>query len=94
LATCSSIPAQGAAATVGVVLAVGDLVSAAGGFLRPDDRPELGEDLPVGEVLAGVLAPPLGGYLGTSGMRVPRMKESQASSTACRLASEIIPPPR
>jgi hypothetical protein len=52
-------PAQGAAAAVGAVLVVDGLIPAAGRLLRPGGRPGLGEDLPVGKVLAGMLAPPL-----------------------------------
>jgi site-specific DNA recombinase len=60
-------PAQGAAAAVGAVLVVDHLVAAAGGFVRPGGRPGLGEDVPVGEVLAGVLAAPLGDRIGDVG---------------------------
>ena len=47
--------AQRAAGPVGLVLVVDDLVAAAAA--RPGG-PRLGEDLPVGDVLAGVLAAP------------------------------------
>jgi hypothetical protein len=48
-------PAQRAPCPVGFVLVVNDLVPASGG--RPGG-PGLGEDVPVGYLLAGVLAPP------------------------------------
>ena len=53
--------AQRAAGPVGLVLVVDDLVAAAA--VRPGG-PGLGEDLPVGDVLAGVLAPPLRDQVG------------------------------
>ena len=49
-------PAQRPPGPVGPVLVVDDLVPALRG--RPG-RPGLGEDVPVGDLLAGVLAPPL-----------------------------------
>ncbi len=49
--------AQGAAGTLVPVLVVDDLVAAAA--VRPGG-PGLGEDVPVRDLLAGVLAPPLG----------------------------------
>ena len=60
-------PPQRAAAAIGAVLVADGLVPAAGGFLRPGGRPGLGEDLPAGKVLAGVLAPPLGDRIGDVG---------------------------
>src|ERR1035437_1300098 len=71
---------------IGAVLVVDDLVPAAARFLRRSGRPGLGEDLPVGEVLAGVLAAPLSdgvGLLGNTGaedVRTARRPRSRAGS--------------
>jgi hypothetical protein len=54
-------PAQGPAGPVSSVLVVDDLVTVLGG--RPGG-PGLGEDVRVGDVLAGVLAVPLGDHIG------------------------------
>ena len=53
--------AHGAAGSVSLVLVVDDLVAAPAA--RPG-RPGLGEDVPVGDLLAGMLAPPPGHYVG------------------------------
>jgi hypothetical protein len=49
--------------------------------------------MPVGDVLAGMLASPLGHDVGegTSGIFIPRMNDGPAASIAFWFASEIIP---
>jgi hypothetical protein len=70
------------------VLVIDDLIAPAAG--RPG-RPELGEFLSVGDLLARVLAPPLGDPVRNVRIRIPRMNDSPAASTAFWFASEIMP---
>ncbi len=59
--------AQGAAGAVGLVLVVDHPVPLAAGLLQVAGRPGLGEDLPVGDGFAGVLALPLLHHIGHLG---------------------------
>jgi hypothetical protein len=79
---------QGAPGPVGLVSVVDLLVAA---FRAGPGRPRLGEDVPVGDLLRGVLAAPLVHDVGTSGIFMPKMNDKPAASIAFWFASEIIP---
>ncbi len=70
------------------VLVVDDLVAAAA--VRPGG-PRLGEHVPVRDLPARVLAPPLLDQYGTCGIFAPSMNDSPAASIACWFASLIMP---
>jgi len=83
LATCSPIPPQGPPCPVGLVLVVDDLVPAAA--VRPG-RPWLGEDVPVGDLLAGVLAIPRVAV--TEVARIGHTRRNYATN-GCALARDL-----
>ena len=81
--------AQGPPGPVGPVLVVDDLVAAAA--VRPGG-PRLGEDVPVRDVLAGVLAPPLRDQVGD--VRDPRAEDERQARrprSAFWFASDTMP---